>query len=71
VVHCLLKRTWQNSAHQAIVKAKGYYDDGYISVVDIDLAKYGILTTSLTNEYLASIGYDDIAKRYEALHLSY
>jgi len=30
-----------------------------------------ILTRSLTNEYLASIGYDDIAKRYEALHLNY
>jgi group II intron reverse transcriptase/maturase len=26
-----------------------------------------ILTTSLTNKYLASIGYDDIAKRYEVL----
>ena len=30
-----------------------------------------ILSRSLTNEYLASIGYDDIAKRYEALHSSY
>jgi len=30
-----------------------------------------ILTTSLTNKYLASIGYDDIFIRYEALHLSY
>ena len=30
-----------------------------------------ILSRSLTNEYLASIGYDDISKRYEALHLSY
>jgi group II intron reverse transcriptase/maturase len=30
-----------------------------------------ILTTSLTNKYLASIGYDDISKRYEVLHLSY
>jgi group II intron reverse transcriptase/maturase len=30
-----------------------------------------ILTRTLTNEYLVSIGYDDIAKRYEALHLSY
>ena len=30
-----------------------------------------ILTTTLTNKYLASIGYDDISKRYEALHLSY
>jgi group II intron reverse transcriptase/maturase len=27
-----------------------------------------ILKTSLTNEYLASIGYDDISKRYEALN---
>jgi len=27
-----------------------------------------ILTRSLTNEYLASIGYDDIAQRYEVLH---
>ena len=30
-----------------------------------------ILNRSLTNEYLASIGYDDIAKRYEVLHSSY
>lgn len=30
-----------------------------------------ILTRSLTNEYLASIGYDDISIRYEALHSSY
>ena len=30
-----------------------------------------ILTRSLTNEYLASIGYDDLSKRYEALHSSY
>jgi group II intron reverse transcriptase/maturase len=28
------------SAHQAISKAKEYYDEGYTSVVDIDLAKY-------------------------------
>lgn len=27
-----------------------------------------ILTTSLTNKYLASIGYDDISQRYEAQH---
>lgn len=27
-----------------------------------------ILTTTLTNEYLESIGYDDISKRYEVLH---
>ena len=28
-----------------------------------------ILTKSLTNKYLASIGYDDISLRYESLHL--
>jgi len=28
------------NAHQAILKAKTYYDEGYIHVVDIDLAKY-------------------------------
>lgn len=27
-----------------------------------------ILQTSLKNKYLESIGYDDISKRYEALH---
>jgi len=27
-----------------------------------------VLATSLRNEYLASIGYDDISKRYEVLH---
>lgn len=35
------------------------------------IAKSWILSRSLTNEYLASIGYDDIAKRYEALHSNY
>ena len=30
-----------------------------------------ILSTSLTNDYLVSIGYDDISRRYEALHSSY
>lgn len=30
-----------------------------------------ILTRSLTNKYLESIGYDDISKRYEALHLNH
>lgn len=30
-----------------------------------------VLTRSLTNEYLASIGYDDISKRYEVLHLNH
>jgi len=29
-----------------------------------------ILTLSLTNKYLASIGYDDISRRYEMLHSS-
>jgi group II intron reverse transcriptase/maturase len=35
------------------------------------IADSWILHRSLTNEYLASIGYDDIAKRYEALHSNY
>jgi RNA-directed DNA polymerase len=35
------------------------------------IADSWILHRSLTNEYLASIGYDDIAKRYEVLHLNY
>jgi hypothetical protein len=35
------------------------------------VARSWILTTSLTNEYLASSGYDDIAKRYEVLHLNH
>jgi hypothetical protein len=30
-----------------------------------------VLTTSLTNTYLASIGYYDISQRYEVLHLSH
>jgi group II intron reverse transcriptase/maturase len=30
-----------------------------------------VLTTSLTNKYLASIGYYDIPQRYEVLHLSH
>ena len=30
-----------------------------------------ILSRSLTNEYLVSIGYDNIAERYEVLHSSY
>ncbi|OWZ84118.1 group II intron reverse transcriptase/maturase, partial [Natranaerobius trueperi] len=32
------------------------------------IANSWISSRSLTNEYLASIGYDDISKRYEALH---
>jgi group II intron reverse transcriptase/maturase len=32
------------------------------------IAHSWVLTRSLTNEYLASIGYDDISKRYEVLH---
>jgi RNA-directed DNA polymerase len=35
------------------------------------IADSWILHRSLTNEYLASIGYDDIAQRYEALHSNY
>jgi group II intron reverse transcriptase/maturase len=35
------------------------------------IADSWVLHRSLTNEYLASIGYDDIASRYEALHLNY
>ena len=35
------------------------------------IANSWILTRSLTNEYLASIGYDDISKRYEVLHLNH
>lgn len=30
-----------------------------------------ILTRTLTNKYLASLGYDDIVERYEVLHASY
>lgn len=30
-----------------------------------------VLSRSLTNKYLESIGYDDISKRYEVLHLNY
>ena len=32
------------------------------------IAHSWILTRSLTNKYLASIGYDDISQRYEVLH---
>ena len=32
------------------------------------IANSWILATTLTNEYLASVGYDDIVKRYEILH---
>ena len=35
------------------------------------IAGSAVLKTTLTNKYLASIGYDDISKRYEALHSSY
>ena len=35
------------------------------------VAQSWILTTSLTNKYLASIGYDDILKRYEVLRSSH
>lgn len=32
------------------------------------ISRSWILSTSLTNKYLESIGYDDLSKRYEALH---
>lgn len=35
------------------------------------IADSWILHRTLTNEYLASIGYDDISKRYEILHSNY
>jgi len=35
------------------------------------IAASPILNRSLTNEYLASAGYDDIAKRYEVMHSNY
>jgi hypothetical protein len=35
------------------------------------IANSHILKVPLTNEYLAALGYDDISKRYEALHSSY
>ena len=35
------------------------------------IADSWILHRSLTNEYLASIGYDNIAKRYEVMHSNY
>lgn len=35
------------------------------------IADSWILHMSLTNEYLASVGYDDIAKRYEVLYLNH
>lgn len=35
------------------------------------IARSWVLTRSLTNEYLASIGYDDISRRYEVLHLNH
>lgn len=35
------------------------------------IAHSWILTTSLTNERLTSMGYDDISKRYKALHSNY
>ena len=35
------------------------------------IAHSWVLTRSLTNEYLASIGYADISKRYEVLHLNH
>lgn len=35
------------------------------------IAHSWVLATTLTNKYLASIGYDDISQRYKALHLSH
>ena len=35
------------------------------------IAGSAILHRSLTNEYLASVGYDDIAQRYEVMHSNY
>lgn len=35
------------------------------------IANSFILSRTLTNEYLATLGYNDIAKRYEVIHLNY
>lgn len=35
------------------------------------IAHSWILTRSLTNKYLASIGYDDLSQRYEVMHLTH
>ena len=50
-----------NKAREWSQSGKGYWR----------VAHSWILTMSLTNKYLASIGYDDISKRYEALHSNY
>lgn len=44
----------------------GYTDKGYWRV-----AGSGILSHTLTDKYLESLGYVDIAKKYEVLHLGY
>ncbi|AFV01218.1 MULTISPECIES: group II intron maturase-specific domain-containing protein [unclassified Dehalobacter] len=44
----------------------GYTGKGYWRV-----AGSGILNHTLTDKYLESLGYDDIAKKYEVLHLNY
>lgn len=61
---------FENLKHLGIPMAKArewsYSRLGYWRIADS-----WILHRSLTNEYLASIGYDDIARRYEALHSNY
>jgi group II intron reverse transcriptase/maturase len=65
-----IKTKWENLERLGIPKGKAWEwantRKGYWRT-----AGSWILTRSLTNEYLVSVGYDDIAKRYEALHLSY
>lgn len=51
----------KDKAWQWVNTRKGYWR----------IAHSWILTRSLTNKYLASIGYDDISQRYEALHSSH
>jgi group II intron reverse transcriptase/maturase len=48
----------KNQAWQWANSRKGYWC----------LAHSWVLTRTLTNKYLASLGYDDISKRYEVLH---
>ncbi len=53
-------------------KSSGYAvstQKSYCRTAENFIADSWILHRSLTNEYLASIGFDDIAKRYEVLYL--
>ena len=67
----LLDHTFQET-YYINTKKQTEFDLGLTKCYNlVRLADSYVLHRSLTNEYLASVGYDDILQRYKVLHLNY